>query len=344
MEVNNRINYIDQLKGIAILLVVLGHFIEHNNGRDNFMWLFIYSFHMPLFMFISGYVMQMSFRIEDIDLKNVIVFINKKVRSLLVPFVSWGIIIPYFFFRSSDVGFDTFLMDFIERWGGGLWFLATLFILSILFLLYRWIMQLIGQKGNMDLIVIILLFLFVVFLYKISSGKIYLEGLRSTVSYFLFYFWGVIVMKYKRLNMILLDNERFFTFCILMFFLLLPSFIDISSLGISQSFNKIILAPFAIFAIFFIIRHIRWYRYIDMMFQYFGRESLSIYVTHNGPFVFLLFVADYLPLSPANNIIWFTISLAISIFICFAMIYLKNVLSISSILAFVFYGKKVKMN
>lgn len=51
-----RISYIDQLKGIAILLVVLGHVIGYNNCEDSFLWRFIYSFHMPLFMFISGYV------------------------------------------------------------------------------------------------------------------------------------------------------------------------------------------------------------------------------------------------------------------------------------------------
>lgn len=53
---NARISYIDQLKGIAILLVVLGHVIGYNNCENSFLWRFIYSFHMPLFMFISGYV------------------------------------------------------------------------------------------------------------------------------------------------------------------------------------------------------------------------------------------------------------------------------------------------
>lgn len=39
-----RISYIDQLKGIAILLVVLGHVIGYNNCEDSFLWrLFIHS-------------------------------------------------------------------------------------------------------------------------------------------------------------------------------------------------------------------------------------------------------------------------------------------------------------
>ena len=70
MEVANRISFIDQLKGITILLVVIGHLIEHNAGRDNFLWTFIYSFHMPLFMFISGYLAYVTFRMERFNFFN----------------------------------------------------------------------------------------------------------------------------------------------------------------------------------------------------------------------------------------------------------------------------------
>lgn len=68
----NRISYIDQLKGIAIFLVVLGHVIEHNAGRDNFLWTLIYSFHMPLFMFVSGYLAYVTFRLERLSFFNIV--------------------------------------------------------------------------------------------------------------------------------------------------------------------------------------------------------------------------------------------------------------------------------
>lgn len=46
----NRIDYIDVMKGLAILLVVIGHY---------FLWMpwlptIIWSFHMPLFVFLNG--------------------------------------------------------------------------------------------------------------------------------------------------------------------------------------------------------------------------------------------------------------------------------------------------
>jgi fucose 4-O-acetylase-like acetyltransferase len=53
-----RIAYIDFLKGFTILLVILGHCIEFNDTDywNNIVFRYIYSFHMPLFMFLSGYV------------------------------------------------------------------------------------------------------------------------------------------------------------------------------------------------------------------------------------------------------------------------------------------------
>lgn len=45
-----RIRYIDIMKGITILLVMVGHYFN-NRLVSTFIW----SFHMPLFLFISGY-------------------------------------------------------------------------------------------------------------------------------------------------------------------------------------------------------------------------------------------------------------------------------------------------
>lgn len=105
MEVANRISFIDQLKGITILLVVIGHLIEHNAGRDNFLWTFIYSFHMPLFMFISGYLAYVTFRMERFNFFNVVLYLGKKCRTLLLPFLTWGILIPFFLLRNIDKSF-----------------------------------------------------------------------------------------------------------------------------------------------------------------------------------------------------------------------------------------------
>lgn len=58
-----RNTYLDLCKGIAILLVILGHSIQYGMGEgyegywENPVFRFIYSFHMSLFMLISNVVL-----------------------------------------------------------------------------------------------------------------------------------------------------------------------------------------------------------------------------------------------------------------------------------------------
>ena len=51
-----RLNYLDFVKGFAILLVVLGHIYDISNPIK--IWL--YSFHMPLFFIISGILIRIE--------------------------------------------------------------------------------------------------------------------------------------------------------------------------------------------------------------------------------------------------------------------------------------------
>ena len=54
-----RIAYIDITKAFAIFTVVLGHVLQWTTAGDPYHcsapFIFIYSFHMPLFMLLSGY-------------------------------------------------------------------------------------------------------------------------------------------------------------------------------------------------------------------------------------------------------------------------------------------------
>ena len=64
-SVGKRIAYIDFLKAFAIATVLLGHSVEQLSGDafwDHPIWSFLYSFHMPLFMFVSGLFFKSSLR------------------------------------------------------------------------------------------------------------------------------------------------------------------------------------------------------------------------------------------------------------------------------------------
>ena len=86
----NRIAYIDFLRGLAILFVIMGHIIQYNlygeSGRNCFD--FIYSFHMGFFFFISGYVACISS--YKYKFSYFLPFLRKKSVQLLLPFFTVG--------------------------------------------------------------------------------------------------------------------------------------------------------------------------------------------------------------------------------------------------------------
>ena len=77
---NKRLDYLDVAKGIGILLVILGHCQLGRIGRAHSL---IYSFHMPLFFFLSGFVY------KDYEIK---IFLKKKIRGLLLPVIVFSCI------------------------------------------------------------------------------------------------------------------------------------------------------------------------------------------------------------------------------------------------------------
>lgn len=82
-----RIEALDIAKGLAIFLVVWMHCIQYigNSSFDNQLYSIVYSFHMPLFLLISGYLFYKSLG------KDFRTTIKKRAVRLLVPNLLWGV-------------------------------------------------------------------------------------------------------------------------------------------------------------------------------------------------------------------------------------------------------------
>lgn len=88
---NTRLTEFDALKLFCIFCVILGHCLMHLQNYqfvifDNPLYRAICSFHMPLFMMISGFF---GCRILTISFKD---FILKKSRQLLLPAAAFGVL------------------------------------------------------------------------------------------------------------------------------------------------------------------------------------------------------------------------------------------------------------
>lgn len=113
----NRLNWLDIAKGIAILLMVLGH-TSIPSVLSNFIW----AFHMPLFFIASGWT-------TNWQKTDFIGFTKRKLRTLLVPFFVYSLIVLLIHILQGWVDFNHWLCN---GWGAyALWFIPVLFLASL---------------------------------------------------------------------------------------------------------------------------------------------------------------------------------------------------------------------
>ena len=126
-----RLSWLDVLKGIGIILVVIGHVYSN---RTVFNWL--YSFHMPLFFLAAGW---------GYKEKSVLTDINRRIQTIVVPYFSFGLLVLLYWqvierrFRDSDMSFMDSLLGLFSGcydnldFNVHLWFLPCFFVTVVLF-------------------------------------------------------------------------------------------------------------------------------------------------------------------------------------------------------------------
>jgi fucose 4-O-acetylase-like acetyltransferase len=137
----NKIYWIDALKAIAIISVVIGH--SPGIQGYNYIVKYIYSFHIPLFFLISGILFDPKIAEKDPS-----AFLQKQARGLLIPYFAWGFLtyIPWYviarhFGSYPDLNPIKPLLGMLYGTGSGtwlihngaLWFLPCLFVTRVIF-------------------------------------------------------------------------------------------------------------------------------------------------------------------------------------------------------------------
>ncbi len=89
---------VDRAKGLAIILVVFGHLVPHGTlppGQEWYddVWYAIYRFHMPFFMYLSGFVFFLSDAPRACEQGRYPAFVRSRAWRLLVPFFCFAAII-----------------------------------------------------------------------------------------------------------------------------------------------------------------------------------------------------------------------------------------------------------
>lgn len=103
----------DNLKALLIILVVFGHISEYLHLKGVFLNIncVLYVFHMPLFIFISGYFSKNSSKLEEKTVKNMLIpffifntiyiFMDEKIvdKNILTPVYAYWYLLSLFFWR-----------------------------------------------------------------------------------------------------------------------------------------------------------------------------------------------------------------------------------------------------
>lgn len=203
---NDRNSTIDILKGIAIFLVVLGHLIQNQipNYDNNYIFKFIYSFHMPIFMIIAGFLACLS---NNKSFKKLVI---EKFIYLVIPFLSWHLF--NYYSSQEDITLIQHMINLIKAPDYGLWFLWVLWVLFISFYFFT--------KINLQSIKLI----YVILLISIIPLSKFL-GFNLLKWYSIFFYLGVILAIYKNSLMVifnsLMTKKYFKTILIVLFFVLL---------------------------------------------------------------------------------------------------------------------------
>lgn len=176
--------WIDYAKGIAILLVVIGHSFPDASMEGGVRNIFlrglhdvIYQFHMPLMFFISGMLSGKILRLASLGDR--VVYLRDRFLRLMVPYfviallyLPFKILLSRFANQPYDIsGIWEIMLG--ENPDGGLWFLYVLFLIQVA-------MCFIVRKHNLrfSLVISMLLAVLITYLdtkwYRVDDALLYL--------------------------------------------------------------------------------------------------------------------------------------------------------------------------
>lgn len=334
-----RLEYIDRLKGIAMLLVVIGHIIVFCGlGYENTFIRHITMMNMPLFYFLNGLVL------KDVNgIKNGTKFLLSKSQQLLLPFFVWGWLMVLY--RNATY------LDFIQNyWKFGYWYLIVLFEFLIVHVILNIINQLVNKQSKWWLDLCLFLCIWAGVRY---AGKFIPERLNIIMDYWQFlaylpfFYMGTFFRRYSLTDKMISRSALTMTILLLT---LLPVYL----LWKSEIFTSVtdIILPVNIILILLMIFCL-YEKEIDgqsnriftiaNLSGNIGKHTFSIYMMQFFLFRYINFQDIFTSLYASGNylLILFIASVT-AVVLCYICIFCESVISKSWVLGYVLLGKRTQ--
>ncbi len=183
------LHWVNSAKGIGVVLIIVGHLLFDSNIP--YANQIIYSFHMPLFFILSGYIQKCEFKDG---------FLKKRAKQLLLPFVAFTVIgAPFFAYVITKRGgslLDVFLDLFYVKGqisNSPLWFLIVFFEVCVVI----FVMKIPLLKTRVQIVCLVISFFsgVLVYYFEDSLRFLYVFGMNRAIVCLSFYILGMLLRK-----------------------------------------------------------------------------------------------------------------------------------------------------
>ena len=337
---NGRIEYIDAMRGFAMLMVVWGHvsMFDGLHGFETIMW----HFAMPLFFFISGLVTYREGKVWNIN--SLVTFFTRKTSVLLAfPFLCMCV--------CSVSTKQCAIVDALwHQQKMGYWFVFTLFCCNLVYILLQLILQRIKAKGVADLVLFVLAigtFLSSRVLWKycgigseaLVEGSRSIAGLLSWMPFAANFQWfvcGIIARRHYAAFSKCLSSNPILIVCVLVM-------IALSQQNNVNAFAACLAGYCSTFLVIsFFHKHRQSFASnskLGSLLQYVGRRTLDIYLLH----YFFWYTTDFTVFAPYyqhSPVLKLVITMSFAIVVTALSLLTGNVLRLSSFIAHYGFGAK----
>ena len=298
---NSRLPYIDKLKALAMLLVVWGHTMyfcmyHEQEGINDPVLSIICTFHVPLFFFLSGFIISHSPDIRK--------FLHK-ARKFLMPMLIVGFVNALLFGGVRDF--------FLNGGHFGYWYLLTLTIFYLMLVPFQTTE---GRKDFKSFVIdgAIAVGLWAILVYSMKPVHVIITALNpwAIFAYWPFFILGYLCRKYSLIRFI--TGKRWLSFVLTLVYiaLLVASFSHIRSLPIILDFFIALVAIAALVAIFHSFSNSS--TFLDRQLLLIGNSTLDIYIYQ----YFLIRLIDLECLKSQSLIVEIAITATLTVAIAYA--------------------------
>ncbi|WP_455668833.1 acyltransferase family protein [Phocaeicola sp.] len=308
----NRVLYIDNIKGFAIFLVVLGH-LYLRYEPDSIVFTFLSCFHMPVFIFASGFLAKKK------ENETFISYAIKRTRVIMLPYLAFCLLNIYLDGIHSAY---QYLLGFTR---GGLWFLPTIWIMNLIHYLV--------VKNNPSKLIYFGTIIFIQILFVIARYSFSVELSNALVMRHLATFWLIFEMGYvfRWFNLSISEKVAFITTMVF----LITWTATLWYIPTNEIFRMIIRFSSTLSMIYF-FRNIENSRY-NSFFAFLGTETLAIYILH---YQFLRMTENGLGNYFSDSaMLRFFLFIATSCYIVIVCIFLKRLLCTNKYISIIFFGE-----